>query len=462
MLSYKKKVGIGLVLCGVASLILAFIGIPLGWSAAVKRALVIAGVAMVVAALPLMWADGLRNLRSWPKINHLHRMRQSGFFDIAMLFAVLALILLALGVFGMVSYNATFARHAKLAAGDGPVPATLEEARLLPGFVEYSFKQDLNLVSNNYHVLLMIAGITLAAVAVCLLYMRFVTPIVAADDSLRIAHGVYRKVGQTALSVFITLVMLFPIYWMVISSFKTSTELLASVPTLWPKQFVWENYPNVLRRAPFIRYLINTLITTCCIMVTQLTLGVLAAYGFSKGQFRGKNVLFMFVLGALMVPIQVTFVPIYVMIARLNSIDTYIGIILPNLVSAYFIFMLRQNFMAVDDSYIEAGKLDGMGRFRTIVNVLCPMCKPSLITVSIISFIHGWNNYFWPKMITKTEASRTIAVGVQQLKNTFAGQEVSNYNEIMAGAVMAIIPIVLLFFFLQKYIMTGMSKAAMK
>lgn len=124
--------------------------------------------------------------------------------------------------------------------------------------------------------------------------------------------------------------------------------------------------------------------------------------------------------------------------------------------------MLRQNFMAVDNSYIEAGRVDGMGRIGTIFHVLCPMCKPTLITVSIISFINGWNSYFWPKMVTKTEASRTIAVGVQQLKNTFAGQEVSNYNEIMAGAVMAIIPIVLLFLVLQKYIMTGMSKAAMK
>lgn len=462
MLSIKKKVGIGLVLCGVASLILAFLGIPMGWSGAVRLALVVLGAALVIAALPLMWADGIRNLRSWPKIHHLHRMRQSGFFDVLLFFAVIALLLLALGCFGMISYNATFAKHAKLAAGDGPVPATLEEARLLPGFVEYSFKQDLSLFSNHYHALLSIGGILLAVVAIGLLYMRFISPIVAADDSLRIAHGVYRKVGQTALSVFITLVMLFPIYWMVISSFKTSTELLSSVPTLWPKEFVWENYPNVLQRAPFIRYLINTLITTCCIMLTQLTLGVLAAYGFSKGHFRGQNALFMLVLGALMVPIQVTFVPIYVMIAQLNSIDTYLGIVLPNLVSAYFIFMLRQNFMAVDDSYIEAGRIDGMGRIGTIVNVLCPMCKPTLITVSIISFIDGWNSYFWPKMVTKTEASRTIAVGVQQLKNTFAGQEVSNYNEIMAGAVMAIIPIVLLFLFLQKYIMTGMSKAAMK
>ena len=463
MLSQQKKIGIVLKLSGFTSLLAILLGIPLGWSKGVLITLGVVGAALILCALPLMWADGLRTLkRRGPQGSHLHRMRQSGFFDLLMLFIIFAVVLLALGSFGVVTYNSTFTKHATQAAVGGAVPATLEEARLLEGFVEYNFNQDLNMFAKNYSVFFTIAGIVLAVCAICLLYMRFVTPIVRADDSLRIAHGIYRKVGQTALAVFLTLVMLFPIYWMVISSFKTSTELLAPVPTLWPQQFVWENYPNVLSRAPFIKYLLNTLITTCVLMVTELTMGVAAAYGFSKGDFKGRDGLFMLVLGALMVPIQVTFVPSYVLISRLNAIDTYMGIILPNLVSAYFIFMLRQNFMAVDDSYIEAGKLDGMGRFRTIINVLCPMCKPTLITVSIISFINGWNNYFWPKMVTKTEASRTIAVGVQQLKNTFAGQEVSNYNEIMAGAVMAIIPIVLLFFFLQKYIMTGMSKAAMK
>lgn len=422
-----------------------------------------AGAALILCAQPLMWVDGIRALKnSKPQESHLLRMRKSGFFDLLMLLVILAAVLLALGVFGLISHNATFAKHAQLAAAGGDAPGTLEEARLLEGFVEYNFAHDLNVFAKNYSIFFFAAGVVLAFVAVCLAYMRFVSPIVAADDSLRIAHGVYRKAAQNVTAVFFTLVMLFPIYWMIISSFKSSAELLAPVPTLWPKEFVFENYPNVLRRAPFGRYLINTLVTTCAIMISELTIGVAAAYGFSKGQFKGRNGLFMLVLGALVVPIQVTFVPSYVLISRLNAIDSYWGIILPNLVSAYFIFMLRQNFMAVDDSYIEAGKLDGMGRIGTIVHVLCPMCKPTLITVSIISFIDGWNNYFWPKMVTKTEASRTIAVGVQQLKNTFAGQEVSNYNEIMAGAVMAIIPIVLLFFFLQKYIMTGMSKAAMK
>lgn len=463
MLSRNKKVGIALTLGGFTSLLGIILGIPLGWNVKTLVCMAVIGAVLVLCALPLMWRDGIRNLKKYSRQGgHLKRMRQSGFFDLLMLMTILAIVLLALGAFGTVSYRATFSKHAQMAAAGGEVPATLEAARQLEGFVEYNFNHDLNTFAKNYKLLFAAAGAILAVVALCLAYMRFISPIVRADDSLRIAHGVYRKVAQYAAAIFFTLVMLFPIYWMIISSFKTSTELLAPVPTLWPVKFVFENYPNVLKRAPFAKYLLNTLVTTCAIMVTELTLGVSAAYGFSKGEFKGRDGLFMLVLGALMVPIQVTFVPIYVLISRLNTIDTYLGIILPNLVSAYFIFMLRQNFMAVDDSYIEAGKLDGMGRFGTIVNVLCPMCKPTLITVSIISFINGWNNYFWPKMVTKTEASRTIAVGVQQLKNTFAGQEVSNYNEIMAGAVMAIVPIVLLFFFLQKYIMTGMSKAAMK
>lgn len=446
MLNLKKKIGIGLVLAGCALLIVAFFAVPLLRSPLTAQITGIAGGVLLLCSLPLMWADGVRKLRAQGKKGgHLLQMRQSGFFDILMLLLILALILGVLCGVGYFSYQSTLARH-----------------QAMPEFIEYNFRQDLNLLAQSYASFGGFALVLAAFCAVCLLYMRFVSPIVRADESLRIAHGVYRKTAQYAAAIFITLVMLFPIYWMIISSFKTSTELLAPVPTLWPNNFIWENYPNVLNRAPFTRYLVNTLITTIVIMMGELTIGVLAAYGFSKGSFKGRDALFMLVLGALMVPIQVTFVPIYVMLARLNSIDTYLGVILPNLVSAYFIFMLRQNFMAVDNSYIEAGKVDGMGRIGTIIHVLCPMCKPTLITVSIISFINGWNSYFWPKMVTKTEASRTIAVGVQQLKNTFAGQEVSNYNEIMAGAVMAIVPIIFLFLILQKYIMTGMSKAAMK
>ncbi|HHT68182.1 MAG TPA: carbohydrate ABC transporter permease [Firmicutes bacterium] len=274
--------------------------------------------------------------------------------------------------------------------------------------------------------------------------------------------GKLRVVLQYLAAIGITAIMLFPIYWMVISSLKTSTELLLPVPTLWPRDFQWQNFPNVLNRAPFVRYLFNTLVSTFFVMLGELVFGILAAYGFAKGKFKGQNVLFLLVLGALMVPIQVTFVPIYVMISRLGWINSFPGLIVPNLVSAYFIFMLRQAFKAVDESYLDAGRVDGLGRIGLIWNVLIPMTKPTLITISIITFINGWNNYFWPKMVATRDEYRTIAVGVTRLRQTFAGMEVANYNEIMAGAVMAIIPIILLFLVLQKYIMTGMSKAAMK
>ncbi|WP_461371873.1 carbohydrate ABC transporter permease [Candidatus Darwinibacter acetoxidans] len=269
-------------------------------------------------------------------------------------------------------------------------------------------------------------------------------------------------VFQYLAAAVITLIILFPIYWMVISALKTSQELLLPVPTLWPREFQWQNFPEVLKRAPFGRFFINTIISTFFIMLGQFVFGILAAYGFAKGRFKGRDLMFVLVLGALMVPIQVTFVPIYVMMSRLGWINSYQGLVVPNLVSAYFIFMMRQSFKSVDDSYLDAGRIDGLGRIGLIIHVLIPMTAPTLVTVSIINFISGWNSYFWPRMVSTRDEWRTIAVGVVRLRQTFAGMEVANYNEIMAGAVMAIIPIVLLFLVLQKYILTGMSRAAMK
>lgn len=288
------------------------------------------------------------------------------------------------------------------------------------------------------------------------------------SDSLLVDHkkAVFRRrllvALQYAVAIVVTLIILFPIFWMLISSVKSSEELLAPVPTFWPKEWHFENYLNVLKKAPFGLYYFNTIVSTAGIMALQLGIGIFAAYGFAKGDFKGKNVLFLVVLGALMIPIQVTFVPIYVMCARMQWINTFWALIIPNAVSAYFIFMLRQTFMSVDNSYLEAAKVDGMGRIGIIFRILCPMCKPTLLTVTIITFIDGWNSYFWPKMVTTNESRRTIAIGVAMLRNTFAGMQTMNNHEIMAGAVIGVLPIIVVFVVLQKYLLTGFSKAAMK
>lgn len=372
------------------------------------------------------------------------KMRQAGWFDLLVYALIGSIALLLIGAVGFIQYN-------------------VQMSKMPEGLTPYEINQALGWFAKSRDSFVMVGSYTLAATIIGFLLLA-----VSCSLEDRISIGAKRridnvKVGlQYVAAIAITLVMLFPIYWMVISSLKTSTELLLPVPTLWPKEFQWENFPSVLQRAPFLRYLMNTLITTFFMMAGEVVLGVLAAYGFSKGQFKGKNFLFLLVLGALMIPIQVTFVPIYVMVSRVGWVNSYPGLIVPNLVSAYFIFMLRQAFMSVDDSYLDAGRVDGLTRIGLIVHVLCPMCAPTLITISIISFINGWNSYFWPKMVVTQDAYRTVAVGVVRLRQTFAGMETANYNEIMAGAVMAIIPIVVLFLVLQKYIMTGMSKAAMK
>ncbi len=404
------------------------------------------GAILIAASAALMWADGFAMLKAKGPLGfreRLLRMRMSGAYGVALCGEGIGAVFLLLGLAGRLLYQSKLRQFG--AADNG-----------------YAFRKSLGALSGNYAVLLAIGGAFFLGALAVLLYLYFVAPAANMDQRLQKIHRKEARAAQYVAAALVVLVMIFPIYWMVISSLKSSEELLLAVPTLWPAKFQWGNYVSVLKRAPFQHYLFNTLVSTFFIMAGETILGILAAYGFAKGNFRHKNFWFLFVLGALMIPIQVTFVPTYVMVSRLNWLNSFPGLIVPNLVSAYFIFMLRQTFMAVDNSYLEAGKVDGMGRIQTITHVLCPMCLPTIITVSIITFINGWNSYFWPKMIAPLEKRRTIAVGVTLLRRTFAGMETSNYNEIMAGAVMAIIPIVLLFLVLQKYIMTGMSKAAMK
>ena len=271
-----------------------------------------------------------------------------------------------------------------------------------------------------------------------------------------------KTVIQYVLAIIVMLVVMFPLYWMLISSVKSQEEILLLEPTLWPREFHFENYINVFQRANFGKYYYNTIVMTAGLLISQIITGIFAAYGFSKGKFKGQNLCFLIVLGALMIPLQVTFIPIYIMCANWGLADTFLGLILPECVSPYYIFMLRRTFLAIHDCSLEAARVDGLGRIGIITKILAPMCKSTLFTVTLVTFTSGWNNYFWPKIIAKNETRRVLTVGLAQLKNTFAGQATMNNHEIMAGAVMAILPVVILFFIFQKYMLTGYSKAAMK
>lgn len=272
------------------------------------------------------------------------------------------------------------------------------------------------------------------------------------------------KAAQIVLAVLVTLIFAFPLYWMVNTALKSHAEMTSIVPTLLPINGLhWENFAEAMRMAPLLRYMLNTLYVTVLQLVIQISVGVLAAYGFSRGRFPCKNLLFTLVLGALMIPHQVTFIPMYILISRLDWIDTYAGLVLPCSVSAYMIFMLRQNFLSVDQSYLDAGKLDGLGIIGTIRHILVPMCRSSLVTVAFVTVMDGWNNYFWPKILVRSDHIRTIALGLAMLKESWDQSiQFQNYNVLMAAVILSLIPVVILFLLCQKNMITGYSKAAMK
>lgn len=268
---------------------------------------------------------------------------------------------------------------------------------------------------------------------------------------------------QTVTAVLVTLIMLFPLYWMAVTSFKTGNVVLTKEIRLLPDSLSLENYIEAWNRVPLGRYILNTVIVTVIVMTIKISGGVLAAYGFARGNFPGRNILFYMILGAMMVPHQVTFIPLYILCSRLGWVNTYMGLVLPSVVAPHFIFMLRQAFMSVDQSYIDAGKIDGLGTLGAIWYVMIPMCKASLITVSLTTFITEWNSYFWPKIITQTDAVRVLTVGLVHLRESWNGEALwLHTNVTMAGAVITMIPAVVLFIVFQKYMLTGYSKTAMK
>lgn len=265
-----------------------------------------------------------------------------------------------------------------------------------------------------------------------------------------------------ACALLVTIVMVFPLYWLLATSLKTESEVMSATITFWPKELQWENFTYVVNKVPFFRYMLNTAVITAMSMTSEILLGILAAYAFSKGRFHGKHLCFLLVLGAMMIPIQVTFIPLYITMAQIGLMNTYWGVWIAGCVSSYAIFLLRQAFMTVDNSYLEAARVDGMNKLGVLFRIMVPMCKPTVITVALTSFMGAWNNYFWPKVIIKQQDMYVLTVGVQRLRTSYGGEITNNYHQIMAGVLLSIIPVFIVFAIFQKHMLSGFTKAAMK
>ncbi|MBD5516397.1 MAG: carbohydrate ABC transporter permease [Lachnospiraceae bacterium] len=261
------------------------------------------------------------------------------------------------------------------------------------------------------------------------------------------------KIFQTFLAVFITFIIIFPIYWMVVTSLKDKNELVSAIPTLFPQKIQIESYKKILSNPDMILYFKNTVIMTAGIMVLQLCTCTFAAYGLAVGKFKGRKVILGVILGAMMLPQQVTFIPIYIFFARLGLVNTFVAMIIPDATSTFFIYLMYTAFNSIDKNLVDIGKCDGLTRIQMLRYIYIPACKPIFVTAILMSFINSWNAYFWPRIITNNKTHRVLSIGINYLKVTSnSGDAISNYNEIMAGVFISILPITILFFTFQKYI----------
>lgn len=267
---------------------------------------------------------------------------------------------------------------------------------------------------------------------------------------------------RVIVAVCITLLMFFPIYWMLITALKTPAELRMATPSFWPEKFMWENFATAFKTIPFYRFTINTVIQTIGIVFLQINIGIMAAYAFSKGNFPGRDALFVLILAALIVPEQVIFVPIYVMMSKFGWINTYYALIIPHAASAYGIFLLRQMFRSINNDVIEAARVDGANRFQVLYRILTPMAMPTVATLTVISFIHSWNSYFWPLVMTNSNKMRVLTVGIAMMRDSIAGNEALNFHLLMSASILVILPIVIMFVFAQKYIVAAMANSTFK
>lgn len=253
-------------------------------------------------------------------------------------------------------------------------------------------------------------------------------------------------------------IMVLPFLWMISSSFKT-LEQVNEIPIRWiPTEFHFENYLEVFRVIPMAKFMGNTVFVSFSVTVVTLMVCAMAAYAFARLEFRGRDALFFCYLATMMVPDQVTMIPNFIMMKYLGWIDSYYALTIPKFFSAFGVFMLRQFFLTIPKELEEAATIDGCSRARTFWSVVLPLAKPALVTLGIFTFLGEWNSFLWPLIVTNNVDLQTIQVGLR----TFQGEFGTQWNLLMAGTVIAELPIIALYISAQKYIIAGIATSGIK
>ena len=260
--------------------------------------------------------------------------------------------------------------------------------------------------------------------------------------------------------LFMALVVLFPFYWMIISSLKTLDEYRMSVPTFFPRRIMFSNYSNAFTTANLGRLFMNTLYVGVVSTILSLIITILSAFAFARLEFKGKNALFAALLATMMIPGELFTITNYSTVTKLGWINTYTVLIVPFLVSVFYIYLLRQNFMHIPNELYLAAQVDGTSDCKYLCKVMIPLSLPTLISITILKMMGAWNSYIWPRLVANDSAHRMITNGLRNAFTESTGDV--NYPVQMAAVALVSFPLFLVFVFLRKYIMKGVSRSGIK
>lgn len=267
-------------------------------------------------------------------------------------------------------------------------------------------------------------------------------------------------IGIYAFLLIMALIVLFPFYWMIISSLKTLEEYRMSVPTFWPKAIMLSNYAEAFTSAGLGRLFLNTMYVGVVSTILSLVITVLSAFAFARLEFKGKDMMFAALLATMMIPGELFTITNYSTVTQLGWMNTYTVLIVPFLVSVFYIYLLRQNFLQIPNELYLAAKVDGTSDIKYLWKVMVPLSLPTLISITILKMMGAWNSYIWPRLVANDEAHRMITNGLRNAFTETTGDV--NYPVQMAAVAIVSAPLFLVFIFLRKYIMAGVSRSGIK
>lgn len=255
-----------------------------------------------------------------------------------------------------------------------------------------------------------------------------------------------------------SIAMMMPFILMLATSLKTPAEVLTTTPVFLPQAWRWENYVDAFNQIPFLRFYWNTIFVTVCRVVGQLLFASMAAYAFARLRFPGRDILFIAIIAVMMVPGQVILIPNYIILRNLGWLDTYTGLIVPSLFTAFGTFLLRQFFLTIPKDIEDAAILDGCNPFQVYLNVALPLAGPALGALGLLVTLWSWNDFLWPLIITSSTDMQMLSVGLAY----FQGQYITNYTVMMAAATLASLPLFIIFIWAQKSLIEGITMSGLK